>query len=219
MLFVNVCASLLELSKHDIHKFVNLLTSRILRFIFRVHYVNRIQDNVTNCAGNNESKDAESTKKKDLGTPTKINSLLEFQSVVTATSTSTTLTSTSTTESELKNENEIQMIKTSDKKDDHGCLEISFHIKEAWNIFEVRTVRVNFHHSIFIFIYSFLSSFFSTFISSSSPLYYCYHYHYYYHYYYYYYYYYHYYIIIIIIIIIVIIILTFFQIFLYTLLC
>ena len=113
---------------------------------FRVHYVNRNQDSDTNCTGNNNSKDVENTKKKDFGTPTKINSFLEFQTVVSATSTSssTTLSAATTTtdtknEQEDRNESEIQMKRKSDKKDDHGSLEISFHIKEAWNIFEVRT--------------------------------------------------------------------------------
>ena len=61
---------------------------------------------------------------KEFSTPKKVNSFLEFQSVVSATSTA--------------NPNENSMQNNKKEKKNNSGLEISFHIKEAWNIFEVR---------------------------------------------------------------------------------
>ena len=77
----------------------------------------------------NQIEDKQFENEKEFITPTKVNSFLEFKSVVSATATATS------------NENEIQKKKKSLKKSTGG-LEISFHIKEAWNIFEVCFVTI-----------------------------------------------------------------------------
>ena len=76
---------------------------------------------------------------KEFSTPKKLDSFLEFQSVVSATATSSS-SSTSTTNI---NPNENAMQKNKKEKKNNSGLEISFHIKEAWNIFEVRKMIIS----------------------------------------------------------------------------
>ena len=89
---------------------------------------NIIQNEAIDTTGKEKEITKESKKGKEFSTPQKLNSFLEFQSVVSATSTSTSNINPT--------ENEAQKLKTKEKKNKSG-LEISFHIKEAWNIFEV----------------------------------------------------------------------------------
>lgn len=106
--------------------------------------INQIEDIDMIGKEKEKEKPTEIKNGKDFSTPKKLDSFLEFQSVVSATATATSRsTSTSNT-----NPNENMMQKNKKEKRNNSGLEISFHIKEAWNIFEVRKIIVFLHQFI-----------------------------------------------------------------------
>jgi hypothetical protein len=107
--------------------------------------VNQIED--IDMIGKEKEKEINEEIKngKEFSTPKKLDSFLEFQSVVSATS-----TSTSTITSNL-NPNENMRQKNKKEKKTNSGLEISFHIKEAWNIFEVRKVIMFLYYVVSFF--------------------------------------------------------------------